>query len=112
VEFRAYNLRPGTRDEFHRLVVEESLPLLDRHGMDVVACGPSPHDEDSYYLVRSFASLAAREREEDAFYGSQEWRSGPREAIVSRIESMTSVVIELDEATVNGLRAGPVAGLP
>jgi hypothetical protein len=38
--------------------------------------------------------------------GSDEWRQGPREAIVSRIESMTSVVIEMDEATVDGLRDG------
>ena len=48
VEFRAYSLKPGTRDEFHRLVVEESMPLLDRHAMDVVAFGSSQHDEDSY----------------------------------------------------------------
>jgi len=88
------------------------MPLLDRHAMDVVAFGSSPHDEDSYYLIRSFASLDAREREEDAFYGSDKWRSGPREAVVSRIESMTSVVIEMDEATVDGLRSGPLAALP
>ena len=45
-----------------------------------------------------------RQREEDAFYGSDERRQGPREAIVGRIESMTSVVIEMDEAAVDGLR--------
>lgn len=105
VEFRAYNLQPETRDEFHRLVVEESMPLLDRHRMDVVAFGPSPHDEDSYYLVRSFTGLEARDQEEDAFYRSDEWRSGPREAVISKIVSMTTVVIEMDEATIDGLRA-------
>ena len=105
VEFRAYNLLPGTRDEFHRLVAEESMPLLDRHRMDVVAFGPSLNDEDSYYLIRSFASLEDRKRQEDAFYGSDEWRSGPRQAVVSRIESMTEVVIEMDDATIDGLRA-------
>jgi hypothetical protein len=47
-----------------------------------------------------------RQREEDAFYGTGEWRQGPRDAIVGRIESMTSVVIEMDEATVDGLRDG------
>ena len=105
VEIRSYNLLPGTRGAFHRIVVDEAMPMLARWQMDVVAHGPSPHDADSYYLIRSFASLAALEQEEDAFYGSEEWRRGPREAIVSRIESMTSIVLELDEATVNGMRA-------
>jgi hypothetical protein len=105
VEFRAYNLQPGTRVEFHRLVAQESMPLLDRHRMDIVAFGPSPHDEDSYYLIRSFASLEDREREEDAFYSSDEWRSGPRQAVVSKIQTMTTVVIEMDDATVAALRS-------
>jgi hypothetical protein len=106
VEIRAYNLKPGTRDEFHRLVVEESMPLLARRAMDVVAYGPSPHDDDSYYLLRAFASLEDRERQEDAFYGSEEWRQGPREAILAFIDSMTSVVIEMDEASMARLRDG------
>jgi hypothetical protein len=35
-----------------------------------------------------------------------EWRRGPRETVVSRIESMTLVVIEIDEATIYALRDG------
>jgi hypothetical protein len=53
---------------------------------------------------RAFGSVQDRQREEDAFYGSDERRQDPREVIVGRIESMTSVVIEMDEATVVGLR--------
>ena len=41
IEIRSYNLKPGTREEFHRLVREEAMPLLERWGMDVVAFGPS-----------------------------------------------------------------------
>lgn len=106
VEIRSYNLKPGTRDEFHRLVVDESIPMLDRWQMDVVAFGPSPHDDDSYYLMRSFASLEDRDQREDAFYGSDEWRKGPRQAVLALIDSMTSILVELDEATINGLRHG------
>jgi hypothetical protein len=35
-----------------------------------------------------------------------EWRQGPRETVVSRIESMASVMIEIDEKTVYALRDG------
>lgn len=104
IEIRSYNLRPGRRAEFHRLFLEEAMPLLQRWKVDVVAYGPSLHDENSYYLIRHFDSLDHREQSEDAFYGSDEWRNGPREAILALIENYTEVVLELDDVTVQGLR--------
>jgi hypothetical protein len=104
VEIRSYTLKPGTREKFHRLVCELSLPMLKRWGVDVVAFGPSPHDEVSYYLIRAYDSLEHRQSSQDAFYGSAEWRDGPREAIVSLIDSHTSIVLEPDSPTVDGLR--------
>ena len=104
VEIRSYNIKPGKRDEFHRLVSEQSLPLLKRWKVDVVAFGPSPHDDTSYYLIRAYENLAERQASQDAFYGSQDWRNGPREAIVTLIESDTSVVVELEPSVVDALR--------
>ena len=104
VELRSYNIKPGKRDEFHRLVSEKSLPLLKRWKVDVVAFGPSPHDDTSYYLIRAYENLAERQTSQDAFYGSQDWRNGPREAIVTLIESDTSVVLELEPSVVDALR--------
>src|SRR6185369_3683708 len=104
VEIRSYNLKPNTREEFHRLFLEAAMPLLMRWEVDVVGYGPSLHDENSYYLMRRFDSLADREKSEDAFYGSIEWRQGPREAILACIENYTEIVLELDDATVQGLR--------
>jgi hypothetical protein len=72
--------------------------------VDVVAYGPSLHDENSYYLMRRFDSLAHREQSEESFYRSDEWRQGPREAIIALIETYTEFVLELDEATLQGLR--------
>lgn len=104
VEIRSYNLKPGTRANFHRMFVEESLPMLKRWGVDVVAFGPSPHDDDSYYLIRAYQDLADRQRSQDEFYGSDEWRKGPREPLLAMIDTYTSVVLEVDEATLRGLR--------
>jgi len=104
LEIRSYALTPGTRDEFHRLFLEEALPLLKSWNVDVVAHGPSLHDENSYYLMRRYNRLAQREESEDAFYGSDEWRQGPREAILALIENYTEIVLELDEVAIQGLR--------
>lgn len=104
IEIRSYNLKPGTRDQFQRLFLEKAFPMLQRWNVDVVAYGPSLHDQDSYYLMRRYDSLAHREESENAFYGSDEWRQGPREAIIALIENYTEIVLALDESTLQGLR--------
>jgi hypothetical protein len=105
VEIRSYNLKPGTRDRFHRRFVDEALPMLKRSKVDVVAYGPSTHDKDSYFLMRAYPGLAERQKSEDAFYGSDEWKKGPREAVLADIDSYTTVVVPLDAAAIGGLRA-------
>lgn len=104
LEIRSYNLRSGRREEFHQLFLEAAFPLLKRWNIDVVSYGPSLHDENSYYLMRRYDNLAHREESENAFYGSEEWRQGPREAILACIETYTEIVLALDEATLQRLR--------
>lgn len=104
VEIRSYNLKPGTRDRFHQLFLKEALPMLERWKVDVVAYGPSLHDEDSYFLMRAFEGVEQRQKAEDAFYDCEEWIKGPRERVLADIDSYTTIVIHLDEATLQGLR--------
>lgn len=104
LEIRSYTLKPGSRDRFHALFLREALPMLHRWKVDVVAYGPSLHDDDSYFLMRAFGSVEDRRRSEDAFYAGDEWRTGPREAVLSHILGYTTVVIAVDDATLEGLR--------
>ena len=104
VEIRSYNLKPGTRDRFQQLAIKEALPMLRRWKVDVVAHGPSLHDKDSYFLIRAFTSVEQRQKDEDAFYGSEEWIKGPRDRVLADIESYTTIVVHLDDATLQGLR--------
>ena len=62
------------------------------------------HDENSYYVIRHFDSPAQREQMEDACYISDEWRQGPREAMLALIENYIDIVLELDKVTVQGYR--------
>ena len=110
VEIRSYNLKPGTRDRFHQLFLKEALPMLRRWKVDVVAYGPSLHDKDSYFLMRAFEGVDQRQKAEDAFYGSEEWIKGPRERVLADIDSYTTIVVHLDDITVQGLKQ--VVGQP
>jgi hypothetical protein len=106
VEVRVLRLKAGGRAEFQRLFVERSLPLLRRWRFDVVSYGPSLHDEDTFHVIRAFGSLAERREQEDAFYGSDDWRQGPREAMLALIERYSDAVLELDAAAVEAMRRG------
>jgi hypothetical protein len=112
VEIRSYNLKPGTRAQFQALFEREALPMLRRWNVDVVAYGPSPHDQDSWFLMRGFASVEQRQRDEDAFYGSAEWIKGPRAAILAGIDTYATIVIPVDEGTLAGLRKSGVRQVP
>ena len=104
LEVRSYQLRPGARQAFHNRFERESLPLLKKAGIDVVAYGPSLHDDDSYYLMRAFRDLDTRSRQEDAFYNSAAWRDGPRSAVMAAIVTYATTVVGVDADTLQRLR--------
>lgn len=104
IEIRSYTLKPGTRDTFDRLFQHEAAPMLARWKIDVVRAGPSLHDDNAYFLMRAFDSIADRDRREAEFYGSDEWRHGPREDILACIEAYTETVFEASDAAVEMLR--------
>src|ERR1700719_1931031 len=70
--------------------------MLERWNIRYLGYGPSLQEDSSYYLIRSYPSLGARQASEDAFYGSAEWKNGPREAIISKILYYTTVLLPAD----------------
>lgn len=90
------------------MVVEQSIPLLERAGIDVVRFGPSEAREDGhdeYVLIRAFESGDARDEQEAAFYSSAAWVDGPRQEILARIESFHTIVLTVTPDAVDALRA-------
>lgn len=104
IEVRSYSLKPGAASEFHRLVTSTAVPMLRAWGMDVVAFGTSEHDPNAYFLVRAYDSVSHLRSQQEAFYSSDSWLQGPRESIVSRIESYLSTVLWLSEESIDDLR--------
>jgi hypothetical protein len=60
IEILCLSLKPGSRVAFHNLYMQLSLLMLKRWNVDVLAFGPSLHEEDSY-LVRRYKDLADRQ---------------------------------------------------
>ena len=83
---------------------EISVPLHQSHGIDVVSFGNSLHDLDCYYLIRAFDSAESMAAVLDAFYASDDWRSGLREEIIRSLETSIRTVMNLPPESVDGLR--------
>lgn len=96
VEIRSYDLVPGKGEEFHRLVTEKVIPLLQQWKNDVITYGPSLDNNDVYYLMRAYKDEKERERQQDDFYSSPEWRDGPRDKILEMIHNYTTVLLHTD----------------
>ncbi|HEY3075249.1 MAG TPA: NIPSNAP family protein [Burkholderiales bacterium] len=104
IEVRSYKLKPGAAAAFHAAAVSAAVPLLHEWGMDVVAFGPSPHEPDTYFLIRAYADLADRNAQQEAFYGSDAWKNGPRESIVPLVVSYLNTVLWMSQEAIDDLR--------
>lgn len=105
MEIRTYALRPGRGAAFAALLGGAAGDLLRDFGLDVVRHGPSLDDPDRYVLVRAFADAAEREEQESRFYRSEEWRTGPRTAVLDAIDTYHEIVLDVPTAAVEALRA-------
>jgi len=103
IEIRTYRLKPGCAERFVA-TVREALPLVRASGMDVVAFGRSDHEVESFFLIRAFADREQLVSQQEAFYGSSIWREGPRQALVSCLDSYMNTLLRLPDHAVDALR--------
>lgn len=100
VEVRLFKLHPGTREEWHRISHEHTIPLMRECGITVLAYGPSLNEEDAYYLVRLFPSEEERTVLGQSLYTHPEWDqyeepvSGMMAAYHTIVMPATSAVVE------------------
>lgn len=104
IEVRSYRLKPDCAERFVT-AVRVTLPLVRASGMDVVAFGRSDHEEESFFLIRAFDSREQLVAQQDAFYGSDVWRKGPREELVGCLDTYLNTLLWLPENAVEALRA-------
>lgn len=104
LEIRTYRIVNGQRDAFSRRFEDGALPMLRRWGIDVVGFGPSIDDDEHWALLRAFPSVEERNRQEDAFYGSDEWRTEHRPGIMALIETYHTIVLQTTAEAVESLR--------
>lgn len=99
IEIRTYLIKENKRNNFHKLVTENSIPMLKRWNINVLGYGKSLHDENSYFLIRKYKSLEEREESQNEFYSSEEWTNKYEKSIMELIEKYTTFVLNADKLT-------------
>jgi hypothetical protein len=99
LEIRLFTVRPGTREEFHRISREGTVPLMRRLGMNVVTHGPSLNNDDGYYLLRAFRSEDERVTLSRSLYETEEWETTYDAPVTAMIaDYRTSVITTTPQA--------------
>ncbi|MFK3648571.1 NIPSNAP family protein [Lysobacter enzymogenes] len=104
VEIRTYKLKPGHAERFVAAMAA-ALPMVRASGMDVVAFGRSDHEHESFCLIRAYADRAELTAQQDAFYGSDAWRQGPRQALIDCLDDYLNTLLWLAPDSIEALRS-------
>jgi hypothetical protein len=102
-EIRTYKLKKDFAELFFKIFTEQSLPMLKSWNVNVVDFGVSIIDDESFYLIRTYDSVAQRKESQEKFYGSEEWINGPEESLMNCIETYNTVVIENEKLSIKKL---------
>jgi hypothetical protein len=94
VEVRSYRIIPGRRDEFIRLFESRAVPALRAHGMKVLGPMIDVENPNKFVWLRSFPSLAERDRMKKAFYEGDYWKNELEALAMPMLESYDVILCE------------------
>jgi NIPSNAP protein len=101
VEVRTYKIKPGRRDEFINFFETRAVPAQRSLGMKIVGPLLDLENPDNFVWLRSFPSLAERDRMKSAFYDGETWKNELEEIAMPMIESYAVVLSETSAGCVS-----------
>ena len=103
LEMRLFTLVPGKREEFDRISREETIPLMRRLGITVVAHGPSLNNDNGYFLLRAFSSESERGELSQSLYATAEWMEKYDTPIMAMIDDYDTAVMPVSPDAIKWL---------
>jgi len=94
VEVRSYRIKPGKRDEFIRLFEARAIDAQRSYGMKVTGRFLDVENPNKFVFLRSFPSLADRDRMKEAFYGGELWKKELEALAMPLLDSYDVILCE------------------
>ena len=74
IEMRTYKTKPGLRAAFLEIFRSRSIPAHEQIGMKILGPFLNVEDPDSFFFMRGFPNLDAREPMKTQFYEGELWK--------------------------------------
>ena len=100
VEVRSYRIVPERRAEFVRFFEARCVPALRQHGMGIVGPFLDVENPNKLVFLRSFPSLAERERMKRDFYEGPVWKDELEGIAMPMIDSYDVILCETSPGAV------------
>src|SRR2546428_10404651 len=94
VEVRSYRIKPGHREDFIQFFETRAVPALRTHGMKILGPLLDLENPNKFVWLRSFPSLAERDRMKNAFYEGELWKNELESIAMPMIESYDVILCE------------------
>ena len=94
-ELRQYQMKPGMKAEWLKLMEEEIIPLQVKKGMVIVGSFVGEEDENIYVWIRRFKDEAERKRLYKEVYENDHWENNLLPRVASCIEREKNIITRL-----------------
>jgi NIPSNAP len=94
IEMRTYKLKPGVRARFLEIFRSKSMPRHAELGMKILGPFLSVEEPDTFFFMRGFPDLAAREPMKALFYESDLWKGELENILMPMIDKFEVVVVD------------------
>jgi hypothetical protein len=100
VEVRSYRVKPGRRDEFIHFFETRAVPAQRSHGMKIFGPLLDLENPNKFVFLRSFPSLADRDRMKNDFYEGELWKNELESIAMPMIDSYDVILCETSPGSV------------
>jgi hypothetical protein len=101
IEMRTYKTRPGCRPKFLEVFQAKSIPAHAEIGMKIIGPFLSLEDPDTFFFMRGFPDMEAREPMKAKFYEGELWKAELEQTLMPLLEKYDVVLVEDVEGRFN-----------
>ncbi len=94
IELRTYQTKPGKRAEFLEMFRSTSVPAHREIGMKILGPFLSIEHPDTFFFMRGFPNLAAREPMKAKFYEGELWKTKLEAVLMPMLDKYDVVLVE------------------
>jgi hypothetical protein len=94
IEMRTYRTKPGQRTRFVEIFRTKSMPAHAAIGMKILGPFLSIEDPDTFFFMRGFPDVAAREPMKARFYEGELWKRELEAVLMPMLDKYDVVLVD------------------